>query len=95
MSKQVTFEYELFVAGQGVPIFSTFQRKQPQTITLGLGQHIPGIEKALVGMKPGGRRWVRIPWFFGYGWQGGAGGLVPPRADLEAMIELKSFESKN
>ncbi|HEY1079286.1 MAG TPA: FKBP-type peptidyl-prolyl cis-trans isomerase [Bdellovibrio sp.] len=88
-------EYEPFIAESESPIFSTFQQKQSQTITLGQTQHIPGIEKALLGMKPGGRRWVRIPWILGYGWQGGAGGFVPPRADLEAVIELKSSDSVN
>jgi hypothetical protein len=58
------------------------------TVRLGAGQVIDGIELALPGMKPGGRRQLVIPPGLGYGSQGRED--IPPNAVLVYVVELRS-----
>jgi len=55
---------------------------------VGSGQMIDGIELALPGMKPGGRRQLVIPPGLGYGDQGRDD--IPPNAVLVYLVELRS-----
>ena len=57
-------------------------------VRIGAGQVIDGIELALPGMKPGGRRQLVIPPGLGYGSQGREG--IPPDAVLVYLVELRS-----
>jgi hypothetical protein len=57
-------------------------------VRIGAGQVIDGIELALPGMKPGGRRQLVIPPGLGYGGQGREG--IPPDAVLVYVVELRS-----
>lgn len=93
----VIFDYQAYVYNKNRPdeygqLFdSTYSRKEPRKLVLGAQQTIPGLEKALIGMKAGGRRHVVIPGSQGYGKKGAGGGLVPPQADLLYMIELRKI----
>jgi hypothetical protein len=58
------------------------------TIRIGSGQVIDGIELALPGMKPGGRRQLVIPPGLGYGNQGRDN--IPPDAVLVYLVELRA-----
>lgn len=49
---------------------STRERKKPETFTLGKGDVIKGLEAGLIGMRPGGKRRLRIPPNIGYGMYG-------------------------
>lgn len=65
--------------------------KVDSTVTvlrIGAGQVIDGIELALPGMKPGGRRQLVIPPGLGYGDQGREG--IPPNAVLVYLVELRT-----
>lgn len=92
---QVVFHYEAFLRDPsqkeelGLKWNSTYERHQPQAAVLGSHQVIPGLEEALVGMKTGAKRLVRIPSGKAYGKQGAAGGLIPPGADLVYRVEMK------
>lgn len=57
-------------------------------VRIGTGQVIDGIELALPGMKPGGRRQLVIPPGLGYGSQGRED--IPPNAVLVYLVELRS-----
>ena len=57
-------------------------------IRIGAGEVIDGIDLALPGMKPGGRRQMVIPPGRGYGAQGREG--IPPDAVLVYLVELRS-----
>ena len=59
-----------------------------QAIRIGSGQVIDGIELALPGMKPGGRRQLVIPPGLGYGGLGRED--VPPNAVLVYLVDLRS-----
>src|SRR5215208_8542393 len=54
---------------------------QPFTFPLGAGQVIPGWDKGVAGMKPGGKRKLHIPPDMGYG-KDGSPPVIPPNATL-------------
>lgn len=58
------------------------------SVRIGTGAVIDGIDLALPGMKPGGRRQIVIPPGLGYGSQGREG--IPPDAVLVYVLTLRS-----
>ncbi len=61
--------------------------KQPFGFNVGAGEVIEGWDKGLLGMKEGGMRSLKIPSSLGYG-AAGAGGVIPPNADLKFDVKL-------
>jgi len=55
---------------------------------IGTREAVAGIEKALVGMKPGGHRKVRVGPHLAYG-KKGIPGLIPPNAVLTVEIWMR------
>lgn len=78
--------------GLGREFDSTYKRHSTMRAVLGAKQVIPGLEKALLGMKAGGQRHVVIAPSMAYGDVGAGDGLVPPRASVVYQIELRSLE---
>jgi peptidylprolyl isomerase len=70
---------------------SSWDKGQPFSFPLGQGQVIPGWDRGVVGMKPGGRRLLVIPPDLGYGAQGS-----PPKIaaneTLAFVVDLESVK---
>ena len=76
----------------GTKFDSSYDRGQPYTFPVGVGQVIPGFDQAVVGMKVGGKRRVTIPPSLAYGSQGQ--GAIPPNSTLKFDIDLVSIQGK-
>ncbi len=72
---------------KGKKFDSSLDRKQPFNFFLGGGQVIQGWDEGVQGMKIGGKRTLIIPSEMGYGARG-AGGAIPPNANLIFDVEL-------
>lgn len=81
----VVAHYHGTLKADGKVFDSSFQRGEP--VAFPLSGVIQGWSKGVPGMKIGGVRRLTIPAALGYG-ERGAGGAIPPNADLVFVIEL-------
>ena len=88
--RRVTVEYTGWLK-DGTKFDSSRDRGKPFSFPLGAGQVIKGWDQGVAGMKIGGKRQLNIPSRLGYG-KNGAGGAIPPNADLVFEVELLRVE---
>ncbi|MFK7900410.1 MAG: FKBP-type peptidyl-prolyl cis-trans isomerase [Cyclobacteriaceae bacterium] len=70
---------------------SSVQRGTPLDFTLGVGQVIAGWDEGIALLNKGEKATLYIPSDLAYGARG-AGGVIPPHADLIFEVELVDFK---
>lgn len=83
----LTLHYTGKLAGSGQTFDSSRERGEPFTFKIGTKQVIEGWDEGVMQMSLGERATLRIPSAKGYGARG-AGGVIPPHADLVFDVEL-------
>ena len=72
--------------------FARSDRRKPLEFQVGIGRVIKGWDEALLDMKVGEQRILKIPSNLAYGSKG-AGGIIPPDATLVFYVELVALTS--
>jgi peptidylprolyl isomerase len=77
-----------FSAADGKQLDSSWEGGTPLTFVPGAGTLPPGLEKAVDGMKVGGRRQVQIPFADAFGEAGNTNLGLPASTDLIMILDL-------
>jgi peptidylprolyl isomerase len=77
-----------FSAGDGKLLDSSWDQGTPLSFVPGAGRLPPGVEKAVEGMKVGGRRQIDIPFAEAWGADGNTDLGLPPSTDLILVLDL-------
>lgn len=85
----VTVNY-IGTLSDGTKFDSSYDRNQPFTTKIGVGQVIKGWDEGIVGMKVGGKRELIIPPSLGYG--DTPQGSIPPNSTLIFQVELLGIQ---
>jgi peptidylprolyl isomerase len=84
----VAVQLVAFSAADGKQLDSSWESGTPLTFVPGAGQLPPGLEKAVEGMKVGGRRQVDIPFAQAFGAAGNSSLGLPASTDLIMVLDL-------
>ncbi len=83
----VTTHYAGWAFSSGEEFDASWNRGEPLSFRVGVGQVIKGWDDGLLGMRVGGRRKLVIPAHLGYG-DRGAGGVIKPGETLIFVVDL-------
>jgi peptidylprolyl isomerase len=83
----VTVHYVGVAHSTGEEFDASYNRGEPLSFRLGVGQVISGWDQGVQGMKVGGRRRLVIPPQLAYG-DRGAGGVIAPGETLIFVVDL-------
>lgn len=90
----VAVQYKGYLGNGTVFDTNMGEDKEPFMLVLGQGMVIQGWEQGLIGVKPGTKRKISIPWKLGYGEQG-SGEKIPPRTDLYFDVVIQDVVKKD
>lgn len=76
---------------KGRQIYNTRARRTPVSFVIGTDRVMQGWNEGVIGMRPGGRRLVKVPARLGYGARG-VEDVVPPDSGLIFVIELLGLD---
>ena len=82
------------LASNGDKFDASRDRGRPFQFTIGIGQVIKGWDEGVAQMSLGEKAMLRITSDYGYGARG-AGGVIPPNADLNFEVELLGINGKS
>jgi len=88
---RATVHYVGISNSTGEQFDASWDRGEPFTFTVGVGQVIAGWDNGVAGMRVGGRRRLVIPSHLGYG-ERGAGGVIAPGETLLFVVDLLEVE---
>jgi peptidylprolyl isomerase len=83
----VTAHYVGVAHSSGEEFDASYNRGEPLSFRLGVGQVIAGWDEGIVGMRVGGRRQLVIPPHLAYG-DRGAGNAIKPGETLIFVVDL-------
>eukprot|EP00563_Minutocellus_polymorphus_P018788 CAMPEP_0197716500 /NCGR_PEP_ID=MMETSP1434-20131217/1375_1 /TAXON_ID=265543 /ORGANISM="Minutocellus polymorphus, Strain CCMP3303" /LENGTH=109 /DNA_ID=CAMNT_0043300873 /DNA_START=57 /DNA_END=386 /DNA_ORIENTATION=+ len=84
---KLTMHYVGTLASNGNKFDASRDRGRPFSFTIGVGQVIKGWDEGVMKMSKGEKAVLHITSDYGYG-ERGAGGVIPPNADLDFEVEL-------
>mmetsp|Transcript_52235 Transcript_52235/g.60983 ORF Transcript_52235/g.60983 Transcript_52235/m.60983 type:complete len:143 (+) Transcript_52235:57-485(+) len=84
---KLTMHYTGTLASDGTEFDSSVSRGSPFKFTIGVGQVIKGWDEGVALMSLNEKATLTISSEYGYGSRG-AGGVIPPNADLKFEVEL-------
>ena len=87
---KLAMHYVGTLASDGSKFDSSRDKGRLFEFTIGVGQVIQGWDEGVVKLSLGERATLRITSDYGYG-EAGAGGVIPPNADLVFDVELLSI----
>lgn len=85
--------YKGTLASDGTQFDSSYDRGVPFSFKIGKGEVIKGWDEGVMKMSLGEKAVLHISSDMGYGSQG-AGGVIPPNADLDFTVELLAIGDK-
>ncbi len=85
---EVTVHYEIFLVSSGMKFDSSRDRGQPVSTELGSQKWIPGMERALIGLRVGTEILVHVPSGLGYGESGSPMMGIEGSADLRLELTI-------
>ena len=91
---KLTMHYHGTLASNGQKFDASRDRGRPFSFTIGIGQVIRGWDEGVMTMSLGEKSMLRITSDYGYGARG-AGGVIPPNADLNFEVELLAINGKS
>jgi FK506-binding protein 1 len=91
---KLTMHYHGTLASNGSKFDASRDRGRPFQFTIGIGQVIKGWDEGVMQMSLGEKAMLRITSDYGYGARG-AGGVIPPNADLNFEVELLAINGKS
>eukprot|EP00591_Stephanopyxis_turris_P003203 CAMPEP_0195511684 /NCGR_PEP_ID=MMETSP0794_2-20130614/3922_1 /TAXON_ID=515487 /ORGANISM="Stephanopyxis turris, Strain CCMP 815" /LENGTH=123 /DNA_ID=CAMNT_0040639337 /DNA_START=63 /DNA_END=434 /DNA_ORIENTATION=- len=90
---KLTMHYVGTLASDGSKFDASRDRGKPFQFVIGIGQVIKGWDEGVMQMSLGEKANLHISSDYGYGAQG-AGGAIPPNADLNFEVELLGIGDK-
>ncbi|KAL7524243.1 hypothetical protein ACHAWF_000876 [Thalassiosira exigua] len=91
---KLTMHYHGTLASNGSKFDASRDRGRPFQFTIGIGQVIRGWDEGVIQMSLGEKAMLHITSDYGYGARG-AGGDIPPNADLDFEVELLGINGKS